>query len=81
VLPAASSGAALQGATSTLPLRVPEQTEVPARVLLASGAPLGEPVVARGPFVMNTEAQIIEAFADFRRGRFGPMPRLARVTS
>jgi redox-sensitive bicupin YhaK (pirin superfamily) len=80
VLPGPSAAAAV-AATSTLPLRVPDDAEVPARLLLASGAPLREPVVARGPFVMNTEAQILEAFADFRRGRFGPMPRLARVTS
>jgi redox-sensitive bicupin YhaK (pirin superfamily) len=41
------------------------------RVLVIAGQPLHEPVVAYGPFVMNTEEQIREAFADYRAGRFG----------
>jgi quercetin 2,3-dioxygenase len=45
--------------------------EKPLRALLFAGRPLGEPVVAHGPFVMNTEAQIEQAFADYRAGRFG----------
>jgi quercetin 2,3-dioxygenase len=44
----------------------------PLRALLYAGRPLREPVVAGGPFVMNTEAQIAEAYADYRAGRFGP---------
>jgi quercetin 2,3-dioxygenase len=42
------------------------------RALLYAGRPLREPVVARGPFVMNTEAEIAQAYADYRAGRFGP---------
>jgi redox-sensitive bicupin YhaK (pirin superfamily) len=34
------------------------------------GRPLPEPVVFGGPFVMNTEAEIKQAFADYRAGRF-----------
>jgi redox-sensitive bicupin YhaK (pirin superfamily) len=37
-------------------------------VLLAAGAPLHEPIVQRGPFVMNTEAEIQKAFDDYRAG-------------
>ncbi len=45
----------------------------PLRALLYAGRPLREPVVAGGPFVMNTEAEIAEAYADYRAGRFGPI--------
>ena len=44
----------------------------PLRALLFAGRPLHEPVVARGPFVMNTEAEIEQAYIDYRAGRFGP---------
>jgi redox-sensitive bicupin YhaK (pirin superfamily) len=37
-------------------------------VLLAAGRPLREAIVKRGPFVMNTEAEIARAFADYRAG-------------
>jgi hypothetical protein len=42
----------------------------PFHAILWSGPPLGEPVVARGPFVMNTTRQIQDAYADYRAGRF-----------
>lgn len=42
-----------------------------ARVLVVSGAPLREPIVRHGPFVMNTLDEIKQAFTDFQRGRFG----------
>jgi len=41
-----------------------------ARVLLAAGRPLKEPVARYGPFVMNTPDQIREAILDFQLGRF-----------
>lgn len=40
------------------------------RVLLFAGRPLREPVAFGGPFVMNTEEEIKQAFADYRAGRF-----------
>jgi quercetin 2,3-dioxygenase len=42
-----------------------------ARVLVLSGAPIDEPVVAYGPFVMNTRAEIQEAMRDYQSGKMG----------
>ena len=49
----------------------PTQAKVPLEVLLIAGVPLGEPIARYGPFVMNTEAEIHQAFEDYRRGRMG----------
>ena len=40
-----------------------------ARAIICASPPIEEPVVARGPFVMNSEDEIAEAFADYRAGR------------
>ncbi len=40
-------------------------------VLVISGEPLNEPIVPHGPFVMNTDAEIMQAFEDYNQGKFG----------
>lgn len=42
----------------------------PTRALLIAGKPLDEPIAQHGPFVMNTQEEIVQAFRDFREGRF-----------
>ncbi|ODB95449.1 pirin family protein [Candidatus Thiodiazotropha endoloripes] len=42
----------------------------PSRMILVAGEPLGEPIARGGPFVMNTEDEIKQAFSDYQEGRF-----------
>jgi hypothetical protein len=43
-------------------------------VVVVGGQPIREPLAWAGPFVMNTKAEVMEAYEDFQKGRFGHIP-------
>ncbi|MCK9490196.1 MAG: pirin family protein [Xanthomonadales bacterium] len=47
------------------------QANSDAGILWLSGEPINEPLVGHGPFVMNSQAEIIQAIQDYNAGRFG----------
>jgi quercetin 2,3-dioxygenase len=52
-------------------VRLMANAKSPLRALLIAGVPLQQPVVRAGPFVMNTRAELIQAFDDYENGRLG----------
>ena len=55
--------------------RISLEAQDNAVVLLLSGEPIDEPIVGQGPFVMNSQAEIDQAMADFESGSFGQISR------
>jgi redox-sensitive bicupin YhaK (pirin superfamily) len=74
--PVADGQLAVLGAGEAVRLRGGRSS---ARLLLLGGVPLGEPVARYGPFVMNSEREILQAFDDYRSGRMGEITRTAQV--
>jgi quercetin 2,3-dioxygenase len=56
---------------SEIRIENPAEAKAPLELLLIAGVPLNEPVARYGPFVMNTEREIRQAFEDYTRGRMG----------
>ena len=68
-------GLAVLGDGDAVRLSVPAEYADDARLLLLAGKPLSEPVARYGPFVMNTEDEIRQAFHDYRTGQMGSIAR------
>jgi quercetin 2,3-dioxygenase len=43
-------------------------------VIVVGGKPIGQALAWAGPFVMNTKAEVLQAYEDFQKGRFGHIP-------
>jgi hypothetical protein len=67
------------GGETVLRLATTSDGHAPSRVIVFSGEPIREPVAMGGPFVMNRRAEIAQAFMDFHAGKFGAVPRQARL--
>ncbi|HRW18866.1 MAG TPA: pirin family protein [Dermatophilaceae bacterium] len=68
---------AVLGSGDTIEATADEQQGGPSRTLelyILGGQPIREPIAAYGPFVMNTRAELVQAFEDYQAGRLGTIP-------
>jgi redox-sensitive bicupin YhaK (pirin superfamily) len=75
--PIRSGQAAVFGTGDTIALeadRIQEGRSPSLEVIVLGGSPIRESIAWGGPFVMNTRAEVIEAFEDFQAGRLGRIP-------
>ncbi|MFE2374349.1 pirin family protein [Streptomyces sp. NPDC059398] len=75
--PVRTGQTAVFGAGSSLTVRADENQDAKSpdlEVVLLGGRPIREPMAHYGPFVMNSEAELKQAFEDFQRGRLGTVP-------
>ena len=75
--PIGSGQLAVLGAGDTITIAADDRQESrhPAlEVYVLGGRPIREPVAAYGPFVMNTRAELVQAFEDYQAGRLGSIP-------
>ena len=63
------------GETITVGANLTQDSRHPAlEVVVLGGLPIREPMAWGGPFVMNSKAEVMQAFEDFQKGRFGLIP-------